>query len=279
MQKIIQNQIFDQERALYGSRDVRVIGCKFDGEADGESAFKESAGVVAERSIFNLRYPFWHVTGLLVSECEMSITCRAPLWYTACAEIRSSRMHGPKALRECKGVKITECDINSAEFGWFCKGVSVKDTSAGGEYFMLRSEGLDFTSFKLVGKYSFQYVKSARFENCILDTKDAFWHAKDVTVKNSVINGEYLGWYSENLTLENCVISGTQPFCYCKNLTLINCEMHEADLAFEKSSVSAEITTHVISIKNAASGKITVKSVGEIIKDDPSAICEIVTLS
>ena len=279
MQKIIQNQTFDEERALYGSRGIHIIGCKFDGEADGESAFKESCDIVAERSIFNLRYPFWHDTGLLISECEMSGTCRAPLWYTTDAEIKKTRMHGPKALRECADVRISQCDINSAEFGWFCSGVSVNDSSASGEYFMLRSEGLCFSSFRLAGKYSFQYVKDARFDNCVLDTKDAFWHAKDVTVKNSVVNGEYLGWYSENLTLENCVISGTQPFCYCKNLTLINCEMHDADLAFEKSSVSAEITTHVISIKNASSGKITVKSVGEIIKDSPESLCEIVTLS
>ena len=38
--KLIQNQTFDQERALYGSEDVSVQHCTFDGPADGESAFK-----------------------------------------------------------------------------------------------------------------------------------------------------------------------------------------------------------------------------------------------
>ena len=89
-----------------------------------------------------------------------------------------------------------------------------------------------------------------------------------MTVRNSVVKGEYLAWYSENLTLENCVISGTQPFCYCKNLKLINCEMNKCDLCFEKSDVNADVTTHVISIKNPASGCIRVPSVGEIIMDD-----------
>lgn len=36
----IQNQTFDQERALYGSRDLLVRNCSFNGPADGESAFK-----------------------------------------------------------------------------------------------------------------------------------------------------------------------------------------------------------------------------------------------
>ena len=43
--KTIENQTFDMERALYGSRDVEVKNCRFDGPADGESAFKECSNV------------------------------------------------------------------------------------------------------------------------------------------------------------------------------------------------------------------------------------------
>ena len=35
--KTIQNQTFDQERALYGSSGILVKHCSFDGPADGES--------------------------------------------------------------------------------------------------------------------------------------------------------------------------------------------------------------------------------------------------
>jgi hypothetical protein len=90
------------------------------------------------------------------------------------------------------------------------------------------------------------------------------------------VKGEYLAWYCENVTFENCIIIGTQPLCYCKNLKLINCEMHETDLAFEKSEVHATITTPMISIKNPLSGKIQVPAVGEIImNDDAVSDCEI----
>ena len=113
-------------------------------------------------------------------------------------------------------------------------------------------------------------ITDAVFENCRLYTKDAFWHAKNVTVTNSVVKGEYLGWYSDNLTLINCKISGTQPFCYCRNLTLIDCETEGCDLAFERSSVRAEIRGHIDSVKNPVSGRITADSIGEIIMDLPS---------
>ena len=38
----VENQTFDKEREFYGSSDVTVVNCKFEGPADGESAFKES---------------------------------------------------------------------------------------------------------------------------------------------------------------------------------------------------------------------------------------------
>ena len=70
--EIIQQQIFDQERALYGSRDLLVKDCSFDGPADGESAFKECSDIQVERCFFNLRYPFWHDHGLKLSGSELT---------------------------------------------------------------------------------------------------------------------------------------------------------------------------------------------------------------
>lgn len=273
----IKNKTFDEERALYGSKNLNAVNCRFDGPADGESAFKECSDIAAENCFFNLRYPFWHDTGLEISGSEMTELCRAALWYSENIEISDTKMHGIKALRECKNVHIKNCDIISPEFGWSVKNIAMEKSSAVSEYFMMRSENLRFSDVDFKGKYSFQYIKNSVFENCVFDTKDAFWHAENVTVKNSIVKGEYLAWYSDGLTLENCKIIGTQPLCYCKNLRLINCEMIGTDLCFEKSEVNACITTSVVSIKNPLSGKICVPSVGEIIRDDKNSKGEIFT--
>ena len=277
--QIVQNQAFDQERAFYGSKNIKITNCKFDGEADGESAFKESADILAEKCFFNLRYPFWHDNRVSLNNCELTPLCRAAFWYSNDIVIKNTLMHGIKALRECENIEIEKVDIASTEFGWFSKNIKVSCSSAEGEYFMLRSENLDFTDVKFKGKYSFQYIKNARFENCVFDTKDAFWHAKDVVVKNCIVKGEYLAWYSENITFENCIIYGTQPLCYCKNLKLINCEMHDADLSFELSSVEATLTVPIISIKNPLAGEIQAPSVGEIIVDNDACKCKIILTS
>ena len=243
--RTIQNQTFDEERALYGSRDIAAKDCSFDGPADGESAFKECRNVEVSRCFFNLRYPFWHDHGLVIRDSEMTELCRATLWYSEHITIENSRLHGIKALRECADVKMTGCDIVSPEFGWSVRNLAMKDCSAESEYFMMRSAGLHFDNVRMKGKYSFQYIEDSVFENCTFDTKDAFWHAKNVTVRDSVVKGEYLAWYCENVTFENCKIIGTQPLCYCKGLKLINCEMVDCDLAFERSEVDAAVTTRL----------------------------------
>lgn len=265
--RTIQNQTFDEERALYGSNDILVKDCSFDGPADGESAFKECKNVEVAHGFFNLRYPFWHDHNLTIRDSEMTEHCRAALWYSDHISIRNTKLHGIKALRECADVIMTGCDVNSPEFGWSVHNMEMKDCTAESEYFMMRSTGLHFTNVRMKGKYSFQYIENSIFENCIFDTKDAFWHAKNVTVRNSIVKGEYLAWYCENVTFENCKIIGTQPLCYCKGLKLIHCEMIGCDMAFERSEVEATITTPVLSIKNPLSGHITVPEVGEIIRD------------
>lgn len=79
--KCISNQTFDEERALYGQKEIHVTNCRFDGPADGESAFKEGTDITAEYCFFNLRYPFWHDTNLTIRDGEMTEFCRAALWY------------------------------------------------------------------------------------------------------------------------------------------------------------------------------------------------------
>lgn len=272
----ITNKTFDEERALYAAQDVFVKDCTFDGPADGESAFKESRNVAVDHCFFNLRYPFWHDTGLSIKNSEMTELCRAALWYSKNAEIADTKLHGIKALRECRKIKMHGCDIISPEFGWSIQGMEMEDCTVESEYFMMRSDHLTFHDVRMKGKYSFQYITDSVFENCVFDTKDAFWHAKDIVVKDSVVNGEYLAWYSENMTFENCKIIGTQPLCYCRNLKMVNCEMVDTDLSFERSEVEATLTASIVSIKNPMSGHIYVPEVGEIIMDIEEAKGEVI---
>ncbi len=258
----------DLERAFYAAKGDDFVRCTFAGPADGESALKEARDITVKDCLFELRYPLWHVAGCAFENNRMTETCRAAFWYCEGMSLKDSVLHGTKALRECKAVAMDNCDVLSEEFGWFCKDVAVNGGKAEGNYFLFHSSDIAVKGLNFKGKYSFQYTENVCIEDAKLDTKDAFWHAKNVTVKNSLVAGEYLGWYSEGLTLIGCHIRGTQPLCYCKNLTLIDCIMEGCDLSFEHSDVTATVNGTVDSIKNPASGSVTVDGVGEIILDE-----------
>lgn len=272
----IRNRTYDEERTLYGSRNLLIQDCRFAGPADGESALKEAHNITVENCFFDLRYPFWHDTEITLDRIHMTENCRASLWYSSGVSIFNSELFGIKALRECSDIRMKDCKVISPEFGWSTARAEFSDSSFEVEYFMMRSKDLVFKNITLKGKYSFQYVENAVFDHCNLDTKDCLWHAKNILVRNSTVKGEYLSWYSENVTFENCTIIGTQPLCYCKNLRLINCVMKDTDLAFERSEVMATLNAPILSIKNPLSGLIRVPSAGEIIMDIPEAKGEVV---
>ena len=265
---IIENQTFDEERALYNLKDTEVKNCTFAGEKDGESVLKETRNICVRDCVFSLRYPLWHAKKYELINSTFDEKTRVPIWYSDEGLIENCKLNGIKMLRECNNAIIRNSEIISPEFGWKCNNVTIEDTKIESEYIFLDSKNIKIKHIEFQGKYSFQYVENLEIENCTLDTKDAFWHAKNVTVKNSIVKGEYLAWFSDGLTLINCKIIGTQPLCYCKNLKLINCTMEGCDLAFEYSEVEADIKCNVDSIKNPKSGTITVDSVGEIINED-----------
>ena len=275
----VENQSFDNERALYGLKNAEVKNCVFSGPADGESPIKEGKGVSVLNCRFDLRYPMWHCTKLGLVNSELSSTCRAAIWYAKNVAVSGCKLNGIKMFRECENVSLSGCDADSAEMFWKCKNIAIAGSDVNSEYFMLESKNIAVSNLMFTGKYSFQYVKNVTVADSVLDTKDAFWHAENVKIKNCTVKGEYLGWYSKNLTFENCKIEGTQPFCYCNRLTLINCTMENCDLSFEYSSVKADIKGNIPSVKNVKSGEIVADSIGEVILENSviTPKCKIIT--
>ena len=88
------------------------------------------------------------------------------------------------------------------------------------------------------------------------------------------ISGEYLGWNAKNLTLIDCTVESLQGMCYIDNLVMKNCRLLNTTLAFEYSTVEADITSKVDSVINPSGGRITADSIGELIlerdKVDPA---------
>ena len=143
--------------------------------------------------------------------------------------------------------------------------MKMEQVTARGDYFAMNSQNLTIDGFTLVGNYSFDGVKNVEIRHAKLLSKDAFWNSENVTVYDSFISGEYLGWNAKNLTLVNCTIESLQGMCYIDNLVMKNCKLINTTLAFEYSTVDAEISSRIDSVMNPASGTIRAEQIGELI--------------
>ncbi len=267
------NQVYlTGERAMFGAKDKVFTDCIF---ADGESPLKESANIILKGSMFKWKYPLWYSKNIEVENSTWFEMARAGVWYTDNISLTDCAIEAPKNFRRCKGIKLQNVSFaNAAETLWSCEDITLERITAKGDYFLMNSKNITARDLTLYGNYSFDGAENVTVRNSRLLSKDAFWNSKNVTVYDSFISGEYLGWNAENLTLINCTVESLQGMCYINNLKMENCRLLNTTLAFEYSTVYADIRGKVDSVLNPSGGTIRADEIGSLIiekdKVDPS---------
>jgi len=268
MNKKITEEYFEGERSLFKEHDADITDTTF---GEGESPLKESRNIVLNDVTFKWKYPLWYAKNIKVEDSVFATMSRSGIWYTDNIEINNSALQAPKLFRRASNIKLNNVHFSDAEETlWSCKDIELKDVQVNGNYFGMNSENIRVDNLNVVGNYVFDGAKNIEVHNSTFVSKDAFWNCENVTIYDSKISGEYLAWNTKNITLINCTIESDQGLCYIDGLKMINCKLLRTDLAFEYcSNIDAEITTNVMSIKNPISGSIKVKSVDNLIFDDP----------
>lgn len=270
--KELHQQVLTGERSLFQGHDLDIYDTIF---GDGESPLKESRNIALYNSIFRWKYPLWYSRDIQLRDCVLADTARAGIWYTDRLSAVNTSIEAPKTFRRCRELSLENVTMpNAAETLWSCDGVTLSGVRAKGDYFAMNSRNMEIDGLELFGNYPFDGAENITVRNSRMLSKDAFWNTDNVTVYDSFISGEYLGWNSRGLTLVNCTIESLQGLCYAENLTLKDCRLLNTTLAFEYSTVDADITGRVDSVKNPSGGSITADSIGELIleknKIDPS---------
>lgn len=266
LMKTIKEEKFTGERALFQSCNLNLDYCTF---ADGESPLKESKNLNISHSLFQWKYPLWYATNITVEHSVFFEMARAAIWYSDHIKIKDFTVQAPKIFRRCSNLEMEDVEMpNASETLWFCDDVKMKNVRAKGDYFAMGSSNLEIEDFTLIGNYSFDGVKNMTIKNARILSKDAFWNCENITVYDSFISGEYLGWNAKNVTLINCTIESEQGMCYMENVVLKNCKLLNTNLAFEYSTVDAEVISKIDSIKNPYGGKISARDIDEIIFDN-----------
>lgn len=261
---------FVGERALFQCKNAKISHCTF---ANGESPLKESKNSKISHTLFQWKYPLWYCEDVEVEDSVLFEMARAGIWYTNRISMKNITYEAPKGLRRCDGVSLENIEMpNAEETLWNCRHVTIKNVTAKGNYFGMGCSDVEIDGFTLFGNYGFDGAKNLTIRNAKLLSKDAFWNCENVTVYDSFISGQYFGWNAKNVTLINCTVESEQGMCYMDNIVMKNCKLLNTDLAFEYSTVDAEINSRIDSVKNPVSGRIQAKQIGEVIFDNQDVV-------
>lgn len=277
--KVIRQEFLTGERALFKQENTDIYDTIFD---DGESPLKESRGIALYGSMFKWKYPLWYAKDIHATDCTWFDMARAGVWYSDDVTVDNALIEAPKNFRRCNNLTLNNVTfVDAAETLWSCNNVKLNNVTAKGDYFAMNTNNVRIDGFKLVGNYSFDGCRNVEIHGANMLSKDSFWNTDNVTVCDSFISGEYLGWNAKNLTLINCTIESLQGMCYIDNLVMKNCKLINTTLAFEYSSVDADINSKIDSVMNPSSGIIRAEHIDNLIlekdKIDPSKtkiICE-----
>lgn len=250
------------ERSLFHEKDLAIYNTVF---GEGESPLKECRNIELHGCSFQWKYPLWYGKKIRVKDSAWLEMARAGVWYTDDIQVEDSVIEAPKNFRRCKGISLKHVYFsNAAETLWNCEDVVMEDVTAKGDYFAMNSRNMKLNGFTLSGNYSFDGAVDVEIHHARLLSKDAFWNSENVRVYDSFISGEYLGWNAKNLTLVNCTIESLQGMCYIENLVMENCRLLNTTLAFEYSTVNADIRGRINSVYNPSGGIIRADEIGEV---------------
>ena len=172
---------------------------------------------------------------------------------------------GESPLKESHNIELRNSMFKWKYPLWYSDSISVKDCT----WFDMARAGVWYTNHMIV-------------EDCAIEAPKNFRRCEDLTLSRvSIPNAEETLWNAKKLTLIGCTIESLQGTCYIDHLVMKDCKLINTTLAFEYSTVDAQITNKIDSVLNPTSGEIRAKSIGKLIlekdKIDPSKtkiICE-----
>ena len=119
----IENKTFEGERPLFYKRDLTLRNIEI---LNGESGIKECSNIICSDSVFNGKYPFWHVDDCKISKCTFKEGARAAIWYSKNLSMTDTMVIAPKMFRKMENLCLDKVTFTDAkETMWDCKKLQI----------------------------------------------------------------------------------------------------------------------------------------------------------
>lgn len=160
-----------------------------------------------------------------LTDCDLHL--RYPLWHVTDGTVTGCRMTDTcrAALWYDEHLTIRDCELGGIKALRECRDITIEGGSANSTEFGWMCRELRVRHFSLNSEYPFLHTENAEFEDLRMKAKYSFQYTKNLTFRNCVLDTKDAFWHAENVTVYDSVVKGEYLAWYSTNLRLVRCQI------------------------------------------------------
>ncbi len=160
-----------------------------------------------------------------LEDCDLRL--RYPLWHVTGGSLHNCRMTETcrAALWYDSGLTIENCEMGGIKALRECRSMNILGGSSNSTEFGWMCRDLTVKDFSLTSEYPFLHTENGVFEGFRLKGKYSFQYTKNLTFRNCVLDTKDAFWHAENITVYDSVVKGEYLAWYSTNLRLVRCRI------------------------------------------------------
>ncbi len=160
-----------------------------------------------------------------LTDCDLHL--RYPLWHVTGGSLRDCRMTQTcrAALWYDADLDIENCTLGGIKALRECRDIRITGGSGESTEFGWMCRGLTVKDFSLTSEYPFLHTENAVFEGFQLKGKYSFQYTKNLTFRNCILDTKDAFWHAENITVYDSMVKGEYLAWYSTNLRLVRCRV------------------------------------------------------
>ena len=183
---------------------------------------------------------------------------------------------GESPLKESAGIELYNSMFKWKYPLWYSHDITLRDCTlfSGARAGIWYTDRLTAKDTMIEAPKAFRRCNDITLEHVSFpDAAETLWNCSGVKLDHVLAKGDYFAMNSSNMEIDGLELYGNYSFDGGRNivirnssdLIMKNCKLINTTLAFEYSTVEADITGKIDSVLNPSGGSITADSIGELI--------------
>lgn len=147
---------------------------------------------------------------------------------------------GESALKECKNIKVENCDFQLRYPFWHVDGAQISNISMSESCraALWYDSDIAIENSKMCGIKALRECQRISLSGCEINSEEFCWRVSDISIKNSTLNSVYPFFECKNMLIDGFRMTGKYSFQYVENVEIKNSVFKTKDAFWRAKNVT-----------------------------------------